>query len=109
MGGTCRCLLACPIFGGDPQKCDAADISSVISDTIMGVTAMPDTQCESIQCIVECSRELRCLNHVVTGRCFNVKENDPTCDVACEDTTTTTSTRSTSTTTSTLTSTTTTQ
>jgi len=90
--GTCRCLLACPVFGAAPAQCDEHKPKEAIGNAMMMAASSLHAECESIQCIVGCSRELHCLDHVVSHRCFNVKDGDPTCDVECEDTTTTTST-----------------
>jgi len=96
----CRCLLSCPVFGAAPEKCDGgADRNAVVSDAMMEAVLKPNSDCDSIQCIVDCSRHLHCLDHVVSQKCFNVKAYDTTCDVACEDTTTTTTSTNTRTTT----------
>jgi len=107
MGGeaaSCRCLLSCPIFGAAPQKCANKHKKTVVRDAMMLAARQPGSECASIRCIVECSRQLECLDRVVTDKCYMVKLTNPDCGVQCEDTTTTSSTSTTRTSTTTSTS-----
>eukprot|EP00405_Crypthecodinium_cohnii_P045570 CAMPEP_0206578162 /NCGR_PEP_ID=MMETSP0325_2-20121206/31796_1 /ASSEMBLY_ACC=CAM_ASM_000347 /TAXON_ID=2866 /ORGANISM="Crypthecodinium cohnii, Strain Seligo" /LENGTH=307 /DNA_ID=CAMNT_0054083743 /DNA_START=52 /DNA_END=975 /DNA_ORIENTATION=- len=82
---TCRCLLACAVFGAEPSKCQRG------FETAMSQAAsQADTACDSMSCIVDCSRQLKCLTSTVSDRCYSVVHSTPSCSILCEDTTTTT-------------------
>lgn len=101
---TCRCLLGCQVFGRSPSSCKGgSEDEEVVREAMLSAAHRFGTECESMQCIVTCSRVVGCLDATVTKMCLNVKSTLPMCEVACEDTTTTTTVTTTTTTTTTTT------
>merc|ERR1712183_59270 len=83
----------CPVFGSQPEKCDAkadadeinklvdAEVSASLTKKVKGPT---DPECAGITCIVRCAKQLQCLNQDVKGKCYNVKGNKKGCAVDCD-------------------------
>merc|ERR1719436_750474 len=89
MGGSpaaCECLLACPVFGGNPGNCSKAeDKTKVVDRAVQASLRIRGTECDGMKCIMNCARSLGCLDTTVKSRCVNVKEDRQDCDVNCDD------------------------
>jgi len=95
---TCQCVLSCDIFGGVADRClddlEAKNAEDALKETVQQVIEetlrRTRNQCDAMKCVVECSKQLECLDTAVKDRCRSVNRNIHGCEAECEDTTTTT-------------------
>mmetsp|Transcript_18934 Transcript_18934/g.42932 ORF Transcript_18934/g.42932 Transcript_18934/m.42932 type:complete len:155 (-) Transcript_18934:114-578(-) len=87
---SCECLLGCPVFGSQPDKCtgdkehEKVDQNMVVGNVVQNVLAEDSgAACDGIKCIVKCAQFLGCLDQRVMGKCMNVRDSQKVCDVDC--------------------------
>merc|ERR1719221_1170607 len=82
---ACSCLLSCKVFGGHPGGCDtAANPTTEVDVAVQASLKKSGTECDGITCVVQCAKQLGCLDDAVKGRCMNVKADRPGCKVNCD-------------------------
>mmetsp|Transcript_115943 Transcript_115943/g.368724 ORF Transcript_115943/g.368724 Transcript_115943/m.368724 type:complete len:150 (-) Transcript_115943:275-724(-) len=84
---TCRCLLACSVFGGHTGDCGGteAQVLDVVDKAILGNSASEKDRCAGIKCVMQCSKQMNCIDDEITGRCLNVQQSLKKCDVTCNE------------------------
>mmetsp|Transcript_129630 Transcript_129630/g.276496 ORF Transcript_129630/g.276496 Transcript_129630/m.276496 type:complete len:142 (+) Transcript_129630:107-532(+) len=82
---ACGCLLSCKVFGGDDSLChESKDPNTAVDRAVEAALKKSGTECDGITCVVQCAKQLGCLDDAVKGRCMNVKADRPGCEVKCD-------------------------
>mmetsp|Transcript_76 Transcript_76/g.250 ORF Transcript_76/g.250 Transcript_76/m.250 type:complete len:152 (-) Transcript_76:90-545(-) len=86
---TCRCLLSCSVFGGKTGDCGGTEdqVLNAVDEAILGVGATSEKdRCAGIKCIMQCSKQMNCIDDEITGRCLNVQQSlKKKCEVTCNE------------------------
>mmetsp|Transcript_34376 Transcript_34376/g.51855 ORF Transcript_34376/g.51855 Transcript_34376/m.51855 type:complete len:152 (-) Transcript_34376:26-481(-) len=95
---TCQCLMSCDVFSskfkpgswpcGDTEESALAAVDKAVG------THNATEKCESIKCVMGCSKQMHCIDEEIIGRCMNVEQDLPGCDMKCIELTKSGSTRS---------------
>jgi hypothetical protein len=82
-------LLHCPVFGGDPAKCDhnklnqsSKEAMGFLAKTVVQGIKDAESSCAAMGCLMKCSRSLRCQSHRLEQKCRQLQ--DGSCGLACD-------------------------
>jgi len=88
-GAVCECLLHCPVFGGDPAKCDQKKLNQssheavgFIAKTVVQGIKDAASSCAAMGCLVKCARSLKCEGDRLEQKCRQMQ--DGSCGLACD-------------------------
>jgi len=82
----CNCLLSCKVFGGSTAKCSGseAEVLTQVDEVVAAALSKKEARCEGIKCVMDCSRNLGCVDDEIVGRCLNVVQQEDDCDMHCD-------------------------
>merc|ERR1712137_1489553 len=76
----------CNIFGGNAGLCDSRqNKNAVVHEVIDAHLQEQDSLCDSMGCVVACSKKLHCLDDTVMEKCQETVRGNPGCNLNCSD------------------------